>query len=55
MTRQLAFDFSHENIKIRVNGIAPGTSTHPAPSLNPPSQTFTYILGKNEQISNKRV
>ncbi|EMD88586.1 hypothetical protein COCC4DRAFT_67006 [Bipolaris maydis ATCC 48331] len=24
MTRQLAFDFSHENIKIRVNGIAPG-------------------------------
>jgi NAD(P)-dependent dehydrogenase (short-subunit alcohol dehydrogenase family) len=27
MTRQLAFDFSHENIKIRVNGIAPGTWT----------------------------
>ncbi|KDN60244.1 putative short chain dehydrogenase/reductase [Colletotrichum sublineola] len=24
VTRQLAFDFSHENIKIRVNGIAPG-------------------------------
>ncbi|KAI9170613.1 Gluconate 5-dehydrogenase 3 [Paramyrothecium foliicola] len=24
MTRQLAFDFSHQNIKIRVNGIAPG-------------------------------
>ncbi|KAL6155883.1 putative secondary metabolism biosynthetic enzyme [Exserohilum turcicum] len=24
MTRQLAFDFSHDNIKIRVNGIAPG-------------------------------
>ncbi|KAJ4321327.1 hypothetical protein N0V94_002959 [Neodidymelliopsis sp. IMI 364377] len=24
MTRQLAFDFSHEKIKIRVNGIAPG-------------------------------
>ncbi|ROT42965.1 NAD(P)-binding protein [Sodiomyces alkalinus F11] len=24
MTRQLAFDFSHENIKIRVNAIAPG-------------------------------
>ncbi|KAF9880621.1 hypothetical protein CkaCkLH20_01663 [Colletotrichum karsti] len=24
MTRQLAFDFSHENIKVRVNGIAPG-------------------------------
>ncbi|KAJ8118174.1 hypothetical protein OPT61_g785 [Boeremia exigua] len=23
-TRQLAFDFSHENIKIHVNGIAPG-------------------------------
>ncbi|RYP76881.1 hypothetical protein DL769_003536 [Monosporascus sp. CRB-8-3] len=24
MTRQLAFDFSHQNIKVRVNGIAPG-------------------------------
>ncbi|KAK8124387.1 uncharacterized protein PG998_000146 [Apiospora kogelbergensis] len=24
MTRQLAFDFSHQNIKIRVNGLAPG-------------------------------
>ena len=24
MTRQLAFDFSHKNIQVRVNGIAPG-------------------------------
>jgi len=24
LTRQLAFDFSHQNIKIRVNGLAPG-------------------------------
>lgn len=46
MTRQLAFDFSHDNIKIRVNGIAPGTS-----KLHPPSPILCsrkYKIANND-------
>jgi NAD(P)-dependent dehydrogenase (short-subunit alcohol dehydrogenase family) len=38
MTRQLAFDFSHDSIKIRVNGIAPGI--------------WTYLMLNNIQLAN---